>query len=238
MAQIACPAMAITQVNSSKKDKLAGFSKAVRKGKKKAQMGSFFTVKKNGNSMFSNKDPFAFRDKKSGKVKEFSEFNSKSRNRSSFFDKDEFATRTKKKRRFRSYDEFATRKKRSRQFRDFDEFAYRSSKSSSFHDKDEFATKRKHNNRVNIDSQFAVPATEKRFNRAKRMNSGFSSKRKRSKEAKEEYTPFASSTSPFAGKKVHREPEVGLWGGTIGNRGGKERRKATPLPDTSKKKSD
>ena len=219
VAQIACPAMAITQVNVNKKDKLAGFSKAVRSGKKKTQMGSFFTTK----------------TKKSGRFKEYSEFSTKSRSRKAFFDKDEFAMRTKKKGRFRSYDEFATRSKRSKKFRDFDEFAYRSSKRGSFYDKDEFATKRQHHKRINIDSQFSVRSTEKRFNSSKRLSSGFSSKRKRSKQAKSEYTPFASTTSPFAGEKKHRDPQIGLWGGTVGNRSGKDKRKMIPLPEPEKK---
>ena len=250
-SQIACPAMGLTQVNVNKKDKLAGFSKAVRKGKKKTQMGNFFTVKKKGKSNFSSKDPFAFRSKKSGKVKEYSEFNrkssrrslfrdydefaSKKRGRGSYFDKDEFASRSKKKGRFRSYDEFATRSKRSKRFKDFDEFAYRSSKRSRFNDKDEFATKRKHNKRINIDSQFSVKSTERRFNSSKKQKSEFRSKKKRTKEAKTEYSPFASTTSPNAGQRKHRQPQIGLWGGTIGKRSGKDKRAMIPLPEPSKK---
>ena len=237
VAQIACPAMGLTQVNVNKTNKLSGFSSAVRNGRKKARMGDFFTSKKSAGSGFSGKDPFSRKVKKSGGPKEYSEFSSKSGRRKlfrdydefsskrrgggSFFDKDEFASRSKKKGRFRSYDEFATRSKRSRQFRDFDEFAYS-----------------RKTRRVNIDSQFAVRSTAKRFNSGKQQKSEFKSKKKRSKKARSEYTPFASTTSPFAGEKKHRAPQVGLWGGSVGNRSGKDKRPMTALPEPEKKKSD
>ena len=236
-AQIACPAMGLTQVNVNKTNKLSGFSSAVRHGRKNARMGDFFTGKKHGGSGFSGKDPFSFKVKKSGGKKEYSEFSSKSRGRKlfrdydefaskrrgggSFFDKDEFASRSKKKGRFRSHDEFATRSKRSRQFRDFDEFAYS-----------------RKTRRVNIDSQFAVRSTAKRFNSGQQQKSEFKSKKKRSKQARSEYTPFASTTSPFAGQKKHRDPQIGLWGGTVGGRSGKDKRPGSPLPDIEKKKDD
>lgn len=221
-SQIACPAMGLTQVNKNKKDKLAGFSKAVRKGKKKTRMGSFFSTK----------------TKNKGRFKEYSEFSTKSKGRGSYFDKDEFASRKKKKGRFRSHDEFATRSKRSKRFRDFDEFAYRSSKRNRYNDKDEFATRRNRTKRVNIDSQFAVRSTEKRFNSSKKQKSEFRSRKKRTKEAKSEYTPFATTRSPNASQKTHRQPQIGLWGGTIGKRSGKDKRAMIPLPETSKKKDD
>lgn len=237
VAQIACPAMAITQVNVNKSQRLSGFSSAVRNGRKSARMGDFFTAKKSGGSGFSGKDPFSFKTKKAGALKEYSEFSSKSnrrklfrdydefaskgRGRGSFFDKDEFASRSKKPGRFRSYDEFAMRSKRSGQFRDFDEFAYS-----------------RKTRRVNIDSQFAVRSTEKRFNRGKHQNDEFNSKKKRAKQTRNEYTPFASSSTPFAGEKQHREPQMGLWGGTVGNRSGKDSRPSTPLPEPEKKKAD
>lgn len=236
-AQIACPAMGITQVNVNKTNRLSGFSSAVRHGRKNARMGDFFTSKNRGGSSFSGKDPFSFKTRKAGSRGEYSEFSSKSnrrklfrdydefaskrRGRGSFFDKDEFALRSKKKGRFRSYDEFATRSKRSKQFRDFDEFAY--------------SRKTK---RVNIDSQFAVRSTTKRFNRGKHRKDEFNSKKKRAKEARSEYTPFASSTASFAGEKKHREPQMGLWGGSVGNRSGKDKRPMSALPEPEKKKDD
>lgn len=271
VSQIACPAMGLTQVNVNKKNKLSGFSSAVRKGKKKAQMGNFFVAvkhgsgkmsgkdpfafkSKNGKSGFSNKDPFAFRNKKSGSVKEYSEFSRKSARRSMFRDydefarkrsgrsryndKDEFASRKVKRGRFRTHDEFATRSKRSKLFRDFDEFAYRSSKRSKFNNADEFATRSKRTKRVNIDSQFAVRSTAKRFNSSKKLRSGFKSKKKRGKANRSEYTPFATTTNPVAGQRVHREPQIGLWGGSIGRRSGKDKRASIPLPEPEKKKDD
>lgn len=147
-------------------------------------------------------------------------FTSKKRG-GSFLDKDEFASRSKKKGRFRSHDEFATRSRRSKQFRDFDEFAYN-----------------RKTRRVNTDSQFAVRSTSKRFNRRKHRKEEFSSKKKRAKKARSEYTPFASSTAPFAGKKQHRDPQIGLWGGSVGNRSGKDKRPGSPLPEVEKKKTD
>jgi len=236
-AQIACPAMGLTQVNVNKTNKLSGFSSAVRHGRKNARMGDFFTSKKRGGSGFSGKDPFSFKTKKSGGRKEYSEFRSKSRKRKlfrdydefaskrrgggSFLDKDEFASQSKKKGRFRSHDEFATRSKRSRQFRDFDEFAYS-----------------RKTRRVNIDSEFAVRSTTKRFNSGQKQSSEFKSKKKRNKKARSEYTPFASTTSPFAGEKKHRAPQVGLWGGSVGNRSGKDKRAMSSLQQPEKKKDD
>lgn len=235
VSQIACPAMGLTQVNVNKKDQLAGFSKAVRNGKKKTQMGSFFTTKTKKSGKAKEYSEFSRKTKRSSLFKDYDEFAKKASGKGSFFDKDEFATRSNSKGRFKSYDEFATRSKRSKQFRDFDEFAYRSSKRNSFNDKDEFATKKQHNKRVNIDSQFSVRSTERRFSSNKDLKSDFRSKKKRTKQAKSEYTPFASTTSPAAGQKVHREPQMGLWGGTIGKRGGNEHRKMIPLPEMEKK---
>ena len=254
IGQIACPAMAITQVNVNKGQRLSGFSSVVRQGRRNAQMGDFFTGKKQKHFGYSGKDPFSFKTKKSGVAKEYSEFStrtkrsglfrdkdefsSKGRGKGSYFDKDEFASRSSKKRRFRSYDEFATRAKRSKQFRDFDEFAYRRSSRSSFHDKDEFASRSNRTRKVNIDAQFAVRTTDKRFSKGRYQKDEFNSKQKRTKQAKSEYTPFASSTSPAAAEKTHREPQMGLWGGTIGRRSGQDSRAETPLPDLSKKKED
>ncbi len=255
VSQIACPAMGLTQVNVNKTNKLSGFSSAVRMGKKKTRMGNFFQTKKKGPGTFSNKDPFAFKSKKGkGGFKEHSEFSRKYQRRSlfndydefaskrrgtgRFHDKDEFATRKTKKGRFRISDEFATRKLRSKKFRDFDEFAYRSSKRNRFDSSDEFATRSKRTKRVNIDSQFAVRSTVKRFSSSNKQRSGFQSKKKRAKANRSEYTPFASTTNPVAGVKTHREPQIGLWGGSIGKRSGKDKRHSIPLPEPEKKKDD
>ncbi|MGB0368667.1 MAG: hypothetical protein ACPGU4_00975 [Flavobacteriales bacterium] len=268
IAQIACPAMGLTQVNVNKKNKLSGFSSAVRKGKKKTRMGNFFTAKKKHSSGFSCKDPFAFKSKKSksgfsGKdpfavkskktksTNEYSEFSRKASRRNMFRDydefarkrsgrnryndKDEFASRSKKKGRFRSSDEFATRSTRSKKFRDFDEFAYRNSRGSRFSNSDEFATRSKRTKRVNVDSQFAVRSTAKRFNSGKKQKSEFKSKKKRAKANRSEYTPFASTTNPGGAQKTHRSPQIGLWGGTVGRRSGKDKRASQALPDPAKK---
>lgn len=219
--QIACPAMGLTQVNVNKKGRLAGFSSAVRNNRKGTRMGDFFSSKKRSSSGFSDKDPFSSKSSRKKLFRDFDEFSSRRSGRGSFYDKDEFASRNKRKGRFRSYDEFAMRSKRSRQFRDFDEFAYR-----------------RRTKRVNIDSQFAVRSTEKRFRKRRDHKDEFRSKKKRSKEARSEYTPFASTTTPFAGEKRHREPQLGLWGGSVGKRSGKDNRPATPLPEPEKKKDD
>ena len=111
-------------------------------------------------------------------------------------------------------------------------------KRSRFNNSDEFATKSKRTKRVNIDSQFAVRSTTKRFNSSKKQRSGFKAKKKRAKANRSEYTPFASTTNPSAGRRTHREPQIGLWGGSIGKRSGKDKRPSQALPDLEKKKDD
>ena len=238
-----------------KKTRMGNFFVAKKKsssGFKNKDPFAFKSKKSKGG--FSSKDPFAYKTKKSKGANEYSEFSRKSRRKSMFrdydefarkrsgrnryADKDEFASRSKKKGRFRSSDEFATRSKRSKQFRDFDEFAHRSSKRSRFNNSDEFATKSRRTKRVNVDSQFAVRSTTKRFNSAKKQRSGFKAKKKRAKANRSEYTPFASSTNPVAGVKTHREPQIGLWGGSIGRRSGKDKRPSQALPEPEKKKKD
>ena len=238
-----------------KKAQMRNFFVAKKRGPGKMSSKDPFTFKaKKGENGFSIKDPFAFRNKKSGEVIEHSEFSKKSARRSLFRDYDEFsrkrskrnryndkyefASRKVKRGRFRTHDEFATRSKRSKLFRDFDEFAYRSSKRSKFNNADEFATRGKRTKRVNINSQFAVRSTAKRFSSSNKMRSGFKSKKKRGKANRSEYTPFATTSNPIAGQRVHREPQVGLWGGSIGKRSGKDKRASIPLPEAGNKKSD
>lgn len=189
MAQIACPAMAVTQPNRTRSKQLSGFGSAARGRSKPKPMGDFFSSRKRGG----------------GK---------------GLFEKDEFASRSRKQGRFRMFDEFSTRTKRRNAFRDMDEFAYR-----------------RKTKRINIDSQFNSRSTAKRFKRKSRMRDEFSSKRKRSKRAKQEYTPFATSASPYGAVKK-REPQMGLWGGSVGKWSGKDKRPDAPLPKPEKEKED
>ena len=238
-----------------KKGRMGNFFVTKNKGSSGFSRKDPFAFKsKNSQSGFSNKDPFAYKSKKSGRAKEYSEFSRKS-SRSNMFrdydefarkrsgrnrynDKDEFASRSKKKGRFRTSDEFSTRAKRSKKFKDFDEFAYRRSKGTRFKNADEFATKGKRTRRVNVDSQFAVRSTTKRFNSSKKQRSGFKAKKKRGKATRSEYTPFASTTNPGGRQKTHRDPQVGLWGGSIGRRSGKDKRPSQALPEAERKKDD
>lgn len=218
VAQIACPAMGITQVNTNKNRNLSGFNANVRSGRKNARMGDFFTTKSRRHTQRLGRDSFSRKTASKKRFRNYDEFATKSKGGGRFFDKDEFASRSKRKGRFRSYDEFATRTKRSKRLRDFDEFAYR-----------------RKTHRVNIDSQFAVRSTEKRFNSRKKQRSEFRTKKRRAKKARNEYTPFASSSSLFEGQKKHRQPQMGLWGGTVGKRSDKKSRPISPVPDMEKK---
>jgi len=106
LAQISCPAMAITRPKASQKRMVSGFGSFHSGGGKKGQMGDFF----------------ATRTKNPKKAREFSEFSTKG-GRSRFFqDMDEFATKRQGgKGRYKSFDEFSKRSRNGR-FRDFDEF--------------------------------------------------------------------------------------------------------------------
>jgi hypothetical protein len=246
--------MAITQVNKSKGRTLSGFSSKDRRGANKNRMGDFFVSKSGQRSRFSDKDPFSTRTRRSGSAKEHSEFNFRSsrkrmfkeydefamraNGRGRYFEKDEFAMRSQRKGRFRSYDEFATRTQRAKRFRDFDEFAFRSGNRNGYRDKDEFATRNNRTRKVNTDSQFHVRTTVKRFNRGKRQHDEFAMKRARNKQNRREYTPFATTTQPNASANNPRSPQMGLWGGSVGNRSGKDRRPQIPLPDVSAKKEE
>lgn len=184
------------------------------------------------NKQLSGFNGKAHKKGRNGRMADF--FTSKKSSNSKYDLKDEFASRSRKKGRFRTYDEFATRKKRANRYRDFDEFAYRSSKRSLFTDKHEFATRSKKTRKVNISSKFDARIIAVGFKKVKKRNSN-KGKRKRGQQSQQQYTPFASSISPFAMPTSHREPQVGLWGGSIGRWSGKDKRAMIPLPEPEKK---
>ncbi len=167
-------------------------------------------------SGFSGKAP----NKRSGRLDDY--FSRKKRPNPALDLKAGFASRSGKKGRFRSFDEFATRRKRTQRYREFDEFAYRSSN---------------RNGKVNDHSQFYTRAVPKGFRKPRPGNKGGKGHQRRDRN-RQEYTPFASSLSPYAAPSSHRDPQMGLWGGSIGRWSGKDSRPMIPLPEPEEKKDD
>lgn len=199
MAQVDCPAMAISRPNVNHKRLVSGFGSLRQGGRGQGQMADFF------------------------------------------------ATRTSRPRRQAEHTEFATRGSRAGFFRDFDEFARkRQGGGGAYRDMDEFSRKRSGQGRYRDFDEFTRKgnrqAESNRKNNAGKASRGFhrTARRVRSQDSREsrgrsnrsEYTPFASSRGPSGDEIRHREPQMGLWGGTIGKRGGKEKRKMVPFPES------
>lgn len=149
----------------------------------------------------------------------------------------EFATRGGRKRFFRDMDEFATKRQGGEsRYRDFDEFSRKGGRKSRFRDFDEFTSRS--NRQAESNRRGSAGTASRGFHRsAKRVHSQ-DSRSARGRTNRKDYTPFSSTVSPFADQIPHREPQMGLWGGTIGKRGGKEKRKMTVLPEKSDGKDD
>ena len=120
--------------------------------------------------------------------------------------------------------------KRSR-YKEMNEFSRKRTKINPFKPTDEFAYKRKKRGKVNTDAQFALKKPKKVRNGKTSMFA--MSKKKRDRKSKEP-TPFASNSASYMPSSRSRKREVGLWGGTIGKRSGKDRRPSQPLPDLGK----
>ncbi len=158
-------------------------------------------------------DFFATRSKNPAKVREFSEFASKGGRNRFFKDIDEFATkRSGSGSKYKSFDEFSTRS-RSNRFRDFDEFANKRKGA------DGPSTARKGKRNVST------------FHRKRQVVNSQDTRSARGKATKKEYSPFAITLSSNGGEIQHREPQMGLWGGTIGKRSGKDKRPMQALPE-------
>jgi len=166
---------------------------------------------------------------------------------------DYFSSRTTGPRRFKEHNEFATKGGRSRFFRDMDEFASkRQGGSSKYRGFDEFSRKSGKQGRYSDFDEFSRRANRQaaanRRGGAGKASRGFhrGAKRVRSQDSREsrgrnnrsEYTPFSSARQPPSDDIKHREPQMGLWGGTIGKRGGKDKRKMVPMPEKKSEEKD
>lgn len=200
LAQVDCPAMAITRPKANHKRIMGGFSDGRSSAGRQGQMGDFFTSRTRGPS----------------KVNEHSEFSTRSGRTRFFRDFDEFTTKRQGRSGYRDFDEFSRRGRQGR-FRDFDEFTRRGDRQSE------------------ANRRGGAGSASKGFHRRARRVNSQDSRESRGQRNRKDYTPFSTSVSPNAGEVKHREPEMGLWGGTIGSRGAEKKRKMVPFPDEEKK---
>jgi len=107
-------------------------------------------------------------------------------------------------------DEFSSRS-RSGRYRDFDEFASRGSSAGPRSGKRGGTTKGFHRKASRVRSQ--------------------KSRKARGRANRNEYTPYSTTVSPGSGEVKHRDPEMGLWGGSLGKRGREKKRKMVPFPE-------
>jgi len=197
MAQISCPAMAITRPKVSQKRMVGGFGSFHSGGGKKGQMGDFF----------------ATRTKNPKKAREFSEFSSKGGRNRFFRDMDEFATKRQGgKSKYKIFDEFSKRSRNGR-FRDFDEFT----------------AKRQAEGRSEVRGR--AGKASRGFHRSAQRVRSQDSRSARGRANKRETSHFTIAVAPAGGEIKHREPEMGLWGNSLGKRGGKYKRKMVPMPE-------
>jgi hypothetical protein len=127
-----------------------------------------------------------------------------------------------------------TGSKRKR-YRDMNEFSRKKTKISPFKSTDEFAYKRKKRGKVNTDAQFAMKKPKKVRTGKTTM---FAIQKKKRDQKSKEPTPFAFSAASYLPSGRSKKREIGLWGGSIGKRGGRDRRPSRPLPDLTKKGDD
>lgn len=201
LAQISCPAMAITRPKVSQKRMVSGFGSFRSGNGKQGQMGDFF----------------ATRTKNPKKAREFSEFSTKGGRARFFRDMDEFATKRQGGGgKYRSFDEFSTRSRNGR-FRDFDEFT----------------AKRQAEGRAR--TRHSAGKASRGFHRSAQRVRSQDSRSARGRANKKDHSPFSITIAPAAGEIQHREPQMDLWGDTLGKRGRKGKRKMVPLPEAKEK---
>ncbi len=124
--------------------------------------------------------------------------------------------------------------KRSR-YKEMNEFSRKRTKVNPFRSTDEFAYKRKKKGKVSTDAQFAVKKPRKVRTGKATM---FAMKKKKRDRKSKEPTPFATTAASYLPAGRNKKREVGLWGGSIGKRGGRDRRPSQPFPDLGKKEED
>lgn len=131
--------------------------------------------------------------------------------------------------------QFATTGSKRSRYKDMDEFSRKRTKVNPFKSTDEFAYKRKKRGKVNTDAQFALKKPRKV--RTGKTTMFAMQKKKRDRKSKEP-TPFATTSASYLPSGRSKKREIGLWGGTVGKRGGRDRRPSQPLPDLTKKEDD
>ncbi len=184
------------------------------KASQKHISGGFGAIRSGGGHKGSMGDFFSTRTRSPLKVREHTEF----------------ATKGGRSRFFKDMDEFATKRQGgSARFRDMDEFSRKGSRQARYRDFDEFG--RKANRQAANNSRSARGKTHKGFHRTAKRERSQDSRESRSRKNRSEYTPFSTSRGPGGGEPSFREPQMGLWGGTIGKRSGQDKRKMVPMPE-------
>jgi len=180
----------------------------------KRMMGGFGAIRQNG----ANRGPMG------------DYFSSRTTGPRKFKEHNEFATKGGRGRFFRDMDEFATRRQGgSGQHRNFDEFSRKGSKQGRYRDFDEFS--RTANRQAEANRRGRSGKASRGFHRSAKRVRSQDSRESRGRNNRGEYSPFSTTLGPTSDEIKHREPQMGLWGGTIGKRGGKEKRKMVPMPE-------
>ena len=147
---------------------------------------------------------------------------------------DFFATRTKNPKKAREFSEFSTKGGRARFFRDMDEFATkRQGGSGKYRSFDEFTAKRQAEGRAR--TRHSAGKASRGFHRSAQRVRSQDSRSARGRANKKDHSPFSITIAPAAGEIQHREPQMDLWGDTLGKRGRKGKRKMVPLPEAKEK---
>lgn len=198
VAQVDCPAMAVSRPKVNQKRMMGGFGAIRQNGANRGPMGDYFSSRTKG-------------------PRKFKEHN-------------EFATKGGRGRFFRDMDEFASKRQDgSGRYKPFDEFGRKGGKQGRYRDFDEFS--RRANQQAAANRRGGSGKASRGFHRgAKRVRSQ-DSRASRGRNNRGEYSPFSTTLGSTSDEIKHREPQMGLWGGTIGKRGGKEKRKMVPMPE-------
>lgn len=190
------------------------------KSSTKRMLSGFESRSSGGGRSGQMADFFVTKDRSPGRTKEHTEF----------------ATRGGRAGFFRDFDEFAnSRKGHSGSFRDMDEFSRKGSgRQQRYRDFDEFS--RKANRQAASNNRSGSGKTPRGFHRRAQRVKSQDGREERGRNNRGDYTAFA--TRGRDNEPTFREPQMGLWGGTIGKRGGKEKRKMVPMPDEGKKEDE
>lgn len=157
-------------------------------------------------------------------------FSSRSTGPKKFREHNEFATKGGRSRFFRDMDEFAAKRQGgSGRYKSFDEFSRKGGKQGRYRDFDEFS--RRANRQAAANRRSGAGKASRGFHRGAKRVHPQDSREARGRNNRGEYTPFSSARQPASDDIKHREPQMGLWGGTIGKRSGKDKRPMVPMPE-------